>query len=202
VSRAPVLAAPLPPGDTERLVRLAETRAQAGEHADAARLFEEVVRRPSSPFTDRALVGLTRLLVNPESPDRDYRAAHRVAEQLVREYPESPYASEARAWRDLLASYLVRSQQLEQRRQELDDATRELEGRTRRLREADRELQERTLEVERLNQELKRLKVLDAELERRTQELEKLSYELDRRNKELERLKRLDLELEQQKKKP
>jgi hypothetical protein len=144
VSRAPVLAAPLPPGDTERLVRLAETRAQAGEHAEAARLFEEVVRRPSSPFTDRALVGLTRLLVNPESPDRDYRAAHRVAEQLVREYPESPYASEARAWRDLLASYLVRSQQLEQRRQELEKLSYELDRR---------------------NKELERLKRLDLELE-------------------------------------
>ena len=197
------LATPLPPDDTERLLRLAEREAQAGNDAEAARLFEEVLRRPAGPaVTDRALVGLTRLLVDPESVTHDYRRAHVLAERLVREHPDSAHAAEARAWRDLLGSYLARGQELERRAQELDQNARELKGRTQQIEELDQELQQRSREVERLNQELKRLKILDVELERRTQELERLSYELERRNRELQRLKSLDLELEQQKKKP
>jgi hypothetical protein len=196
------LATPLPPNDAERLVRLAEREAQAGNDAEAARLFEEVLRRPSPPFADRVLVGLTRLYVDPGSVTHDYRRAYLVAERLVREYPDSAHAAEARAWRDLLGSYLARGQELERRAMELDQAVLELRGRTQRIEDLDQELQQRAREVERLNQELKRLKILDAELEKRTQELERLSYELERRNSELQRLKRLDLELEQQKKKP
>jgi hypothetical protein len=194
------LATPLPPNDTERILRLAEREAQAGNDAEAARLFEEVLRRPSSAFADRALVGFTRLLVDPESITHDYRRAYLVVERLVREHPDSAYAAEARAWRDLLGSFLARGQELERRAQELDQNARELKGRTQQIEELDQELQQRGREVERLNQELKRLKILDVELERRTQELERLSYELERRNRELQRLKRLDLELEQKKK--
>jgi DNA repair exonuclease SbcCD ATPase subunit len=200
--RAPGLAAPLSSNDTERLVGRAEREAQARNHAEATRLFEEVLRRPRTVFADRALIGLTRLLVDSDNAGRDYRRAHLLAERLVREHPDSAYLAEARSWRDLLGSYLAQGRELERRAQELDKATRELEARTQRLQTLDQDLQERSREVEHLSQELKRLKILDVELERRTQELERLSYELDRRNRELERLKQLDLELEQQKKKP
>jgi outer membrane protein assembly factor BamD (BamD/ComL family) len=206
--RSPALVAPLPPNDREQLVRQAETKAQAGAYAEAARLFEEALRQPSATFRDRALVGLTRVLVDSENAGRDYRRAYLAAERLAREYPDSAYAAEARAWRDLLGSYLARGEELERRAQErerLKYLEQELEQRTQeleRLKHLDQELEQRTQEVERLRQELKRLKILDVELERRTQELERLSYELERRNRELDQLKRLDLELEQQKKKP
>ncbi len=196
------LATPLPPSDAERLVRLAEREAQAGNDAEAVRLFEEVLRQPSPGFTDRALVGLTRLYVDPGSVTQNYQRAYLVAERLVKEHPDSAHAAETRAWRDLLASYLARGQELQRRAMELDQIALELKGRTQRIEEQDQELEQRTREVERLSQELKRLRILDVELEKRTQELERLSYELERRNRELQRLKRLDLELEQQKKKP
>jgi DNA repair exonuclease SbcCD ATPase subunit len=210
--RPPVRITTTPPDETERLVRLAETRAQAGEHAEAARLFEEVVRRPSPAVADRALAGLTRVLVHPEYAGRDYSQAFLVADRLVREYPDSQYTPEARAWRDVLGAYLALGQELEQRTRELDQRTQELDQRT-------QELDQRTLELERRTQQLERLKRLDVELarrtrelERRTQELERLkrldlelerrTQELEQRTQELERLKRLDLELEQQRRKP
>ena len=202
LGRAPVVATPLPPDETERVVRLAETRAQAGAYAEAERLFEQALRRPNAAFADRALLGLTRLLVDSANASRDYRRAYVFAERLAREHPASPYAAEGRAWRDLLGSYLARGQELERRAQELEQSARELEGRAERIQGLDQELQQRAREAERLAQEVKRLKIVDAELERRSQELERLSFELERRNKELERLKRLDIELEQQKKKP
>ena len=102
-----------PPDDSEPLVRLAERRAQAGAYAEAARLFEDVLHRPGSAFTDRALLGLTRVLVNPEYSGRDYRQAFVAADRLVREYPGSPYAGEVRAWRELLGAYLARTEELE-----------------------------------------------------------------------------------------
>ena len=197
----PAVQAPLP-DDTDRLLRRAEAEAQAGTPAEAARLFQEVLSRSNGTFTDRALIGLTRVLVYPEYDGRDYTQAYLVADRLQRDYPTSPYASEARAWQDLLAAYLTRNQELGQLARELDESTRELERRGReleRLQYLDQELERRTQELQLRTQELERLKRLGQELERVTNEL---AQELERRTQELQRLKRLDLQLEQQKKKP
>jgi hypothetical protein len=145
-----------------------------GAHKEAARLFDEIARDPSSAFADRALLGLTRILCNPEYAGRDYAQAYVVADRPVHDYPGSPYASEGRAWRELLVAYLALEQEFAQRTAELHQLIRTDEQRT---------------------QELERLRRLDVELERRTRELE-------RRTQELERLKRLDLELEQRQRKP
>jgi outer membrane protein assembly factor BamD (BamD/ComL family) len=140
-----------PPDDTDRLVRLAEMQVRAGSHAEAARTFEEVTRDPSSAFADRALLGLTRVLCDPEYAGRDYQQAYLVADRLVQEYPTSHYVAEARAWRDLIVAYLALGQELERRAD--------------RLQRLDLELERRTLELERRTQELERLKRLDLELE-------------------------------------
>ncbi len=185
-----------PPDDADRVVKLAETQAVSGSHTEAVRLFEEVARDPTSPFVDRALLGLTRTLCQPEYAGRDYNHAFAVADRLVQDYPDSPYASEGRAWRDLLAAYLSTGEALDQRTRDLEQLIRVDVQRTReleRLKRSDAELERRTRELERRTQELERLKRLDLELEKRTRELEQ-------RTQELERLKRLDLELEKQRK--
>jgi hypothetical protein len=197
---APVVDAP-PPDDSERLVRRAEWEAQRGAHAEAARLFEEALRLPSPAFGDRALLGLTRLLVDPEYAGRDYPEAYGAAERLLREYPDSPHAAEARAWQDLLAAYLSRNQELAQLLRQLDESARELERRAdelARLQHLDQELERRTQELKVRTQELERQKRLDQELERLTNDL---AQELERRTQELQRLKRLDLQLEKQQQK-
>jgi hypothetical protein len=181
----------IPPDDTERLVRLAETRAQAGAHTEAVVLFEEAARGPGSPFVDRALIGLTRSLCNPDYLGRDLRQAYVVADRLVRDYPNSPHAAEARAWRDLLLAYLVRGRELDRRTMELERQTLELE----RLRGVERALERRTRDLQQRTQELERLRSADLELERRTRELQ-------RQVRELERLKQLDLDLEQRTRRP
>ena len=180
-----------PPDAGEGLVRLAESWAESGSHDKAVALFQEVAKDPSSPVADRALLGLTRSLCNPEYAEHDYRQAFLVADRLVREYPASQYAVEARAWRELLLGYLASGRELERRTMELEQTAIEQERQTQeleRLKGVDLELERRTRELQKRTQELERLKRVDAELERRTQELE--------------RLKRLDLELEQRKRKP
>jgi outer membrane protein assembly factor BamD (BamD/ComL family) len=109
-----------PPDDTKELVTQAESLAQAGSYAQAVALFQEVARSPTSAFVDRALLGLTRSFSYPGYAGHDYRQAFTMADRLVREYPDSPFAVEGRAWRDLLLGYLVRGQELERRTQELE----------------------------------------------------------------------------------
>ena len=195
--RAAPVVAPLR-DDPESAVRLAEVKVRMGAHTEAARLFDEIARDPDSAFADRALLGLTRILCNPEYAGRDYSQAYVVADRLVRDHPDSPYASEGRAWRELLVAYLALEEKLGQRTAELQRLTRADEERARqdleRLKRLDLELDRRTRELAQRAQELERLKHLDAELERRTRELE-------RRTQELERLKRLDLDLEQRQRK-
>lgn len=190
-SPAPVVPMAAPPDAGEGLVRLAESWAESGSHDKAVALFEEVAKDPGSPVADRALLGLTRSLCNPEYAQHDYRQAFLVADRLVHDYPASQYSVEARAWRELLLGYLARGRELERRTIELEQTAIEQERQTQeleRLKGVDAELERRTRELQKRTQELDRLKRVDSELERKTQELE--------------RLKRLDLELEQRKRKP
>ena len=190
-SPPPVAPMAAPPDAGEGLVRLAESWAESGSHDKAVALFEEVAKDPSSPVADRALLGLTRSLCNPEYAQHDYRQAFVVADRLVHDYPASQYSVEARAWRELLLGYLARGRELERRTIELEQTAIEQERQTQeleRLKGVDAELERRTRELQKRTQELDRLKRVDSELERKTQELE--------------RLKRLDLELEQRKRKP
>jgi DNA repair exonuclease SbcCD ATPase subunit len=186
----------------ERIVRRAELEAQGGAHAEAQRLYEEVLNRPNGAFADRALLGLTRVLVDPDYAGRDYAQAFVLVDRLQREYPRSAYTAEARAWQDLLAAYLMRNQELDMLARELGESAQEVERlgqEIARLQTVDQELERRTQELRVRTQELERLKRMDQELERLTHEL---AQELERRTQELQRLKRLDLQLEQQKKKP
>ena len=101
---------------------------------------------------DRALLGLGRLYVSPDNANRDYRQAYQQFDRLAREYPESPVAGEARAWRDVLGAVLREREETIRARQETD-----------RLR---RELQRARQEAEAIRQDLERLKRLELELER------------------------------------
>jgi hypothetical protein len=180
-----------PPDDTAELVSQAESLARAGAHDQAVALFEQVTQNPSSAFVDRALLGLTRSLCDPEYAGRDYRLAFVMADRLVQEFPDSHLAAEGRAWRNVLLGYLVRGQELDRRTMELEQVLTEQARQKQeleRLRGVDQELERRTKDLQRRTQELERLRRVDIELERRTQELE--------------RLKRLDLESEQKKKTP
>jgi hypothetical protein len=94
-----------------------------------------------------------RVKLNPDYAGRDLRRAHLVADRLVRDYPDSPHAGGARAWRDLVRAYLVRGRELDRRTLELERISLELERRTR--------------ELQRHVRELERLKQLDLDLEQR-----------------------------------
>ena len=124
---------PTPPSEAARLVAEAETLARGGQPQAARETYQLVVRHyREDPARARALYELGRLLVDPVSAARDYRAAYLAFERLTAEYPESRWAAEARAWRAALGELLAR------------------EG-----------------EANRLKEDLRRLKRMDLELEKR-----------------------------------
>ena len=108
VARIPV------PDDGEGKFHEADTLARTGGYPAAARILEELARQPPTPTARaRALYALGRLFVLADNPGRDYRQALVYFERLAREYPESAYTTDARAWRELISAYFARIQELE-----------------------------------------------------------------------------------------
>ena len=85
-----------------------------GHPAAAARILEDAVRRfPDAPSHDDALYDLARALVLSANGGRDYRLASAHLDRLLREYPASSYAPDARALRIALNAYVARSAELD-----------------------------------------------------------------------------------------
>jgi TolA-binding protein len=136
-----------------RLLEQAEGMARGGDHAGARALLERVVEEyPRGPMTDKALYRLGRLEVTPGSPVRDYRQAHGRFDRLVREFPESAHAAEARAWRETLGQLFAREREAQRIRQDIE-----------RLKRVEIRLEQEAL---RIRQDLERLRELELEQER------------------------------------
>ena len=104
-----------------QLVNRADGLARAGDDAGARALYEQVVQEyPESAWAPQALFRLARLEVSPESPLRNYRQAHDHFDRLVKDYPDSPYAADAQAWRDTLGQLLTREQEAARIRQDME----------------------------------------------------------------------------------
>jgi tetratricopeptide (TPR) repeat protein len=89
--------------DPAREVARADELARAGAFREAEEAYRRVLDAPPrAGTTDRALLGLARLAATPENADRDPTQARALLDRLVREYPDSAWAADARAWRSLL----------------------------------------------------------------------------------------------------
>jgi hypothetical protein len=168
--RAVPVTAPAPPplSEAARLVTRADQLARDGQAQLARQLYEEVVRQHrDDPARARALLGLARLHIDPQSGLRDLPAADAAFARLVAEYGHGPWAEEARAWRAALQDLATREAELARLRGDLDRLKGDLErGRAdagRMRLEAERIREDR----DRLRTDLERLRQLDMELERR-----------------------------------
>jgi hypothetical protein len=88
----------------------ADRLARTGSGRAARTLYRRVLREVrGTPVAAEALYGLGRLYVDPESGVRDYGSAHMAFSRILREYPNSPRAAEARCW-DALITEMQRNQ--------------------------------------------------------------------------------------------
>jgi outer membrane protein assembly factor BamD (BamD/ComL family) len=100
--------------EASRLVREANAQLREGNPSAAARILEDAVRRfPDAPSHDQALYDLARALVLSANGGRDYRLATAHLDRLLREYPTSSYAPDARALRIALGAFVARSAELD-----------------------------------------------------------------------------------------
>jgi outer membrane protein assembly factor BamD (BamD/ComL family) len=98
------------PLEAYRLVQEADAQLRAGNSSAAVRILEDVARRfPDAPNHDHVLYDLARALVFSASGGREYRQASAYLDRLLREYPASSYAVDARALRLALGAYATRA---------------------------------------------------------------------------------------------
>jgi hypothetical protein len=142
-----------PPPRVSQLLEEGDALARLGRYTQARAAYATVLAKDGAPTgADRALLSLARLALDPKNPDKDERQAAACLDRVLREYPESSWATEARTWRSLLRN--VDGLQGEVRRYTQDRE---------RLR---RDLRREQQETVRLHQERDRLRQIDVELER------------------------------------
>ncbi len=100
--------------EADRLVREGDAQLRAGNPSAAVRTLDDVVRRfPDAPIHDHALYDLARALVLTANNGREYRQAAAYLDRLLRDYPASPHAADARALRIALGAYVARTAELD-----------------------------------------------------------------------------------------
>lgn len=100
--------------EADRLVQEADAQLQVGNPSAAVRILEDVVRRfPDAAIHSQALYDLARALVLTANGGREYRQATAHLDRLLREYPTSQYATDARALRAAIGAYVARTAELE-----------------------------------------------------------------------------------------
>jgi hypothetical protein len=145
--RAP---SPAPASRITQWLENAESLARAGRYAEARATYGAIVVRGAA--ADAALLGLTRLALDPLNPDRDDRQAAMYLDRLIADYPQSAVMAEALTWRHLMRTIERLRSDARQSHQEVDRLSRELR----------REQQE----TARLRDERERLREIDEALER------------------------------------
>jgi TolA-binding protein len=97
-----------PGGEPAPAALLARADALAHRRPEEARAAYRNVLHTyrGTPAAGDALYGLGQLYVDPESPLHDWGAATVAFGRLLSEYPDSPHAAEARAWRAALTELL------------------------------------------------------------------------------------------------
>jgi outer membrane protein assembly factor BamD (BamD/ComL family) len=137
-----------PRSEAEQLVARADALARDGEGRAALYLYQRVVREfPSDSAAAAALYGLGRLQSDPASGGlRNYRAASVALSRLVTEYPDSRWATDARAWQATLSDLLAREDEAARTKLQLrwrEEETAALRLQIQQLRSVDLELERR-----------------------------------------------------------
>ena len=151
--RRPPTAVPPPPD----YFAAAERYFVAGDYGNAAQAYETFLASSRSPTNrDKALFRLGLLHAFPESPVRNIPQAINMLQQVVSQFPQSPYRPEAEFLLRLQAEVDRLSASVGQR----DEQVKILAEESERLKQAGSEREER---IRGLTQELERLKQIDME---------------------------------------
>lgn len=197
----------LPPGGGPgaRLLTRADALVDRGDYRAAAALYRQVVEQHGgSAAAPEALLGLGRVALAPDNPDRNPRDALETFERLLRQYPASPAARQGRTWHALLVAIQTLEQELalaglegERLREEAGRLRAELAARVREIeaareevgrarREADAMEREVTLARQAAEDARGQARQLEAERHRQSEQLNSARREIERLQRELQ----------------
>ncbi len=146
-SVAPLAPLQSAPSAAAQLVARADGFAQSGDRRGAQYLYQQVVREfPNDPAAATALYRVGRLESDPTSDVRNYRAAYASFTRLATEYPDSPWAPDARVWQAILADLISREDEAARIRQQLrwrEEEAAELRHQIQQLKSVDLSLERR-----------------------------------------------------------
>lgn len=176
--RRPAAPVPAPPPN---YYQIGETAFEAGEYTRAIEAYRAYIEgTPGGLYIDRALFRMAMAYSLPESPERDAARANELLEELIRNYPTSPFHA---------AAELLMQQETELRGKQA-----ELELQQAEVQRLLADLGSRESQVRNLTQELDELgQARQAELQQLRTEVAAREERIRQLSQELERLKQIDL---------
>jgi tetratricopeptide (TPR) repeat protein len=115
-------------GVQKKMVQGQKFRSQ-GEYGQSIQVFQEILSAyPHKPPGDQALREMALTLSHPGNPRRNFSEALAFWWKLQKEFPQSPYAEEARAWIGLNTVYTDALQKGEKTKSQLQQTKTQLEA--------------------------------------------------------------------------
>ncbi len=134
------------------------------------KIFDAAHDRPPA---DRAAYSIGLIYAHPQNPNRDVQKARRSLDRIIRQYPDSPWAEQARIWVGVL--------------DETEESKREIEQVRRDLETSKEEIEKKRLAIEKSKQEVDKSRL----------ELEKTKQEIEKTKQVIEKSKQVDIEIDQ-----
>ena len=128
-----------------------------GDYEGALKECEKILSLPSSRSqNDRVLFNIGLIYAHSENPKKNYGKSLGSFKRLMKEYPESPLAGQAKIWMGVL----MENERLSQRNEKLNQSNEKLNQTNERLSQT----------VEKLNQVIEKSKQVDIEIDEKKRE--------------------------------
>jgi tetratricopeptide (TPR) repeat protein len=149
------------------------------------------------PPGDGALFNMGLIYAHYGYPERDYKRSLDLFKRLVKVFPQSPLAGQAKIWIEIIQD----NERLNRGVGELDKSSKKSQQDNERLNreigELDKSFKKSQQDNERLNREIGEL---DKSLKKSQQENEKLNRKIEELNKTIKKSKQVDIEIDEKKK--
>lgn len=156
----------------------AEYFAGTGNYKNAIALLEQTTRESSeNPWQDKVLFDLGRLYASDDNPGKDFARSLFYLQRLNKEFPKSRFRAETRVWVGLLEKLYSLEIDLKARTEDqillereiarLKADNRELESRGKKLSELENLIQTQKTAIETLQEQLKKMKEIDIQSEKK-----------------------------------
>lgn len=132
-----------------------------GDFDGSLKVFQKILdAAPDRPPADRATYTIGLIYAHPRNPKRDLEKAKKSLDRIVRLYPASPWAEQAKVWVGVLSETEESKREIEQVRRDLETSKDEVEKKRLAIEKSKQEVDKSRLELERTKQEIEKTKQL------------------------------------------